>query len=108
VVPRLWQTELHSVALANTHFWLALVGQLTYNITMWIAGIQQGAMLKSMEPDGTLTYTFVETVTRIVPYWQMRTAGGVIFFVGVLIFTYNIAMTIRGSGKEIAAEEAYA
>jgi len=65
-------------------------------------------MLKQIGPDGSLAYTFVETVTRIVPYWKMRAAGGVIFFVGALLFTYNIFMTIARSKSEMAAEEAYA
>ncbi len=107
-VPRLWKTEIYSEPMANLHFWLALVGQLTYNITMWIAGIQQGAMLKQIGPDGSLAYTFVETVTRIVPYWKMRAAGGVLFFLGALLFAYNIFMTIARSRSEMAAEEAYA
>ena len=38
-----------AMKVANTHFWLVLVGQLMFSITMWITGIQQGALWKADE-----------------------------------------------------------
>jgi len=75
---------------------------------MWITGIQQGAMWKMTNPDGSLKYTFIETVTANYPYWQMRTIAGVIFVVGMLFFLYNIFMTIQKGKKELAAKLAAA
>jgi cytochrome c oxidase cbb3-type subunit 1 len=72
---------------------------------MWITGIQQGAMWKAINPDGTLKYTFIETLVRNYPYWQLRTLGGVIFTIGMLFFIYNIFMTIR-KGKALAVSRA--
>jgi cytochrome c oxidase cbb3-type subunit 1 len=103
VFPKIYKTNVYSVKLANTHFWLVFVGQLIYSISMWIAGVQQGAMLKMPNEDGTLAYTFVETVARLYPYWQLRTLGGVIFTIGMLVFIYNIVMTIR-TGRQNLAE----
>jgi cytochrome c oxidase cbb3-type subunit 1 len=105
VFPKVYNTTVHSVKLANTHFWLVFVGQLIYSISMWIAGVQQGAMLKMANEDGTLAYSFVETVARLYPYWQLRTVGGVIFTVGMLVFIYNIVMTIRTGRQNIASTE---
>jgi len=94
-VPKIYNTRIYSEKIANTHFWLVLVGQLVFSVTMWITGIQQGAMWKAATPEGTLTYTFVEGLAKNYPYWQMRTAAGVVFTVGMLFFIYNVAMTMR-------------
>ena len=49
--------------LANLHFWLVLVGQLIFSITMWITGIQQGWMWKATDAEGRLVYrNFVDTI----------------------------------------------
>ena len=103
VIPKIYKTEIYSEKLANIHFWLALVGQLTFSITMWITGIQQGAMWKAANADGTLKYTFMESVAKNYPYWQLRTLGGLIFAVGMLFFIYNVYMTARKGLQEQAA-----
>jgi len=95
IIPKIYNTQIYSVMVANIHFWLVLIGQLVFSITMWITGIQQGAMLKAVNADGNLQYTFVETLAKNYPYYHMRTAGGLIFTVGMLFFIYNIVMTMR-------------
>jgi cytochrome c oxidase cbb3-type subunit 1 len=94
VFPKIYNTEIFSVKLANTHFWLVFVGQLMYSFTMWIAGIQQSVMLKIFNADGTLAYTFMDTLVKIYPYWILRTVAGLIFTVGMVIFILNIVLTI--------------
>ncbi len=101
MVPRLSGRDLYSIKLANSHFWLIIVGQLLYTVTLWIAGIQQGAMWKATSADGSLTYSFLDSVTAMYPYWIIRFVGGVIYFVGILVFTYNIIKTMK-SPKEAA------
>ncbi|HXX82153.1 MAG TPA: cbb3-type cytochrome c oxidase subunit I, partial [Thermodesulfovibrionales bacterium] len=105
VIPKIYNTEIYSVKIANTHFWLVLIGQLIFSITMWITGIMQGTLWKAVTPDGSLKYTFVEVVAKSYPFWKMRTLGGVIFTVGMLFFIYNIYMTMR-KGKALAASQA--
>jgi len=95
MIPRITNRELYSVKLANTHFWLILVGQFTWTITMWIAGIQQGAMWKATNPDGSLMYNFLDTVTSLYPYYKIRFGAGVIYFIGILVFAWNLIMTVR-------------
>jgi cytochrome c oxidase cbb3-type subunit 1 len=97
MVPKVSNTELHSVKLANLHFWLILVGQLLFTVTMWIAGIQQGAMWKARNTDGSLTYSFLEVVTALYPYWKIRFLGGLVYFAGIVVFGYNLIMTVRKS-----------
>jgi cytochrome c oxidase cbb3-type subunit 1 len=94
VFPKIYNTEVFSVKLANTHFWLVFVGQLMYSFTMWIAGIQQSVMLKIFNDDGTLAYTFMDTLVKIYPFWILRTVAGLIFTVGMVIFILNIVLTI--------------
>ena len=57
VIPKIYGTEIYSEKLANAHFWLALVGQLLFSITMWITGIRQGWMWKATDEAGKLRYT---------------------------------------------------
>lgn len=100
MIPRITGKELHSVKLANLHFWLIMIGQLLFTVTLWIAGIQQGAMWKATNPDGSLTYSFLEAVTALYPYWKIRLIGGLIYFVGIVVFTYNLIMTVKGEGAK--------
>jgi cytochrome c oxidase cbb3-type subunit 1 len=95
MIPRISKTELYSIKLANLHFWLVLIGQLVYTVSMWIGGIQQGAMWKATNPDGSLAYSFLEAVVALYPYWMIRFAGGIIFFAGILVFAYNLIKTVR-------------
>jgi cytochrome c oxidase cbb3-type subunit 1 len=95
MIPRISRTELYSIKLANLHFWLVLIGQLVYTVSMWIGGIQQGAMWKATNPDGSLAYSFLEGVVALYPYWMIRLAGGLIFFVGIGVFAYNLIKTVR-------------
>lgn len=50
--------------------------------------------MKSTNVDGTLTYSFIETLVGNYPYWMARSVFGVIFIVGMLVFLFNFIMTI--------------
>ncbi len=52
-------------------------------------------MWRAMNDDGTLTYSFIETVKFNYPYYGLRLLGGVVFFSGMLIMAYNVWMTVR-------------
>ena len=76
LVPRIYGKNLFSIPLANLHFWLILTGQLMWSISLWIAGVLQAGMWTAMNPDGSLTYTFMETMVEMYPYWWARAGGG--------------------------------
>ena len=99
LVPRLWNTEIYSSKLVNWHFWLATIGIVIYIVAMWISGIMQGLMWRDYDEFGTLTYTFAESVAAMHPYYVMRTVGGFIYTVGVVVMLYNVVMTIRQAGS---------
>jgi heme/copper-type cytochrome/quinol oxidase subunit 1 len=93
-VPRLWKTELYSNKLATAHFWVSTIGLITYQVSMWVAGITQWAMWRAFEPDGRLTYPdFIETVVTLVPMYWVRALGGALYIAGMLMFAYNVYRT---------------
>ena len=99
LLPRLWSKPLHSVALANLHFWLGTVGILLYVGAMWTSGITQGVMLNATTEGGTvLAYpNFVETLNTIRPMMLMRVIGGGLYLVGWFLLVYNLWKTIAGA-----------
>ncbi len=99
LLPRLWNKPLHSVSLANTHFWVGTVGILLYVAAMWTSGITQGLMLNSTTEGGTLlTYpNFLETLNTIRPMMLFRVVGGGLYFMGWLMLAYNVYRTVKGA-----------
>ncbi len=94
LVPRLFQTKLHSKKLATTHFWIATIGIVLYVVSMWAAGITQGLMWRAFDDTGRLQYPdFLETVTRLIPMYWVRALGGALYVAGVLLAAYNIFRT---------------
>ncbi len=100
LIPKLFDTEIYSKALIETHFWVATVGIVLYITAMWISGIMQGLMWRAVNSDGTLTYSFVESVQAMHPFYIVRASGGALFLIGMLIMAYNIVRTI-GQGKAV-------
>jgi cytochrome c oxidase cbb3-type subunit 1 len=98
LVPRLWnRRELYSLKLVEWHFWVATLGIVLYITAMWISGIMQGLMWRSHNELGFLTFSFIETVEAMHPFYVIRALGGVFFLTGALIMVYNLIMTARGA-----------
>jgi cytochrome c oxidase cbb3-type subunit 1 len=95
-IPRLFgKTQMYSVKLMDAHFWIATIGIVLYVTSMWIAGVMQGLMWRAVNADGTLTYTFVESLKATYPYYAVRLAGGLMFLTGMLIMAWNVWCTVR-------------
>jgi cytochrome c oxidase cbb3-type subunit I/II len=108
LVPRLYGRELYSKNLANAHFWLGTMGVVFYYLALVVAGIIQGLMWREVNPDGSLHYTnFIETVNAIMPAYWFRLLGGTMYFVGVLIGSYNLWRTARGGAPVTTSIEVY-
>jgi cytochrome c oxidase cbb3-type subunit I/II len=104
-VPRLWKTELWSKRLATAHFWIATIGLILYQVSMWVAGITQWAMWRAFEPDGRLVYPdFIETVIKIVPLYWVRLVAALLFFAGLILLVWNVVKTIRSAPADFAVE----
>lgn len=95
LIPKLFDKEkMYSVALINTHFWLATLGTFIYIISMWFSGITQGLMWKALNDDGTLKYSFIESIVASQPFYVSRFIGGVIFLSGMILMVYNVYKTL--------------
>jgi cytochrome c oxidase cbb3-type subunit I len=98
LIPRLWgKSQMWSTRLIEVHFWIATIGVVLYIAAMWIAGVMQGLMWRATEPDGTLTYSFVEAVKATYPFYVIRLIGGIVFLAGVLLMAYNVFKTVVGA-----------
>jgi len=94
LIPRLFGKEaMFSTALVEIHFWIATIGVVLYIAAMWIAGVMQGLMWRAVNADGTLTYSFIESVERTYPFYYVRLLGGLLFFSGMLLMAYNVWKT---------------
>ncbi len=93
-VPLITGKRLHSNKLANTHFWLMLLGGLLYFVSLWIGGFIQGLQWND------ITIPFIDTVVYQQPYWAARAVAGVLIFAGVVLFFYNIVRTFTGEAAD--------
>src|SRR5690606_35670790 len=106
LVPVLFgQAEMYSVGLINLHFWMATIGTVLYIASMWVNGIAQGLMWRAFNTDGTLTYSFVESLEASYPVYYVRLLGGFIFFAGMLVMAYNVWRTLDDSKETAIAAE---
>ncbi|HYA20694.1 MAG TPA: cytochrome-c oxidase, cbb3-type subunit I [Burkholderiales bacterium] len=97
LIPRLFgENKMYSVRLIALHFWIATLGVVLYISAMWIAGVTQGLMWRAINPDGTLTYSFVESVKATYPFYGIRLLGGILFLAGMFIMAYNVFKTVVG------------
>jgi len=98
LIPRLFgKPEMWSKQLIEVHFWVATIGIVLYIAAMWIAGVMQGLMWRAVNADGTLTYTFVESVKATYPYYVIRFTGGLLYLSGMILMAINLYMTARDS-----------
>ncbi|MBK6937928.1 MAG: cytochrome-c oxidase, cbb3-type subunit I [Chitinophagaceae bacterium] len=107
MIPKMWGTNLYSKKLATNHFWLGTIGIILYAVPLYWAGFEQSIMWKQFNPEGTLKFEFMQTVTNIIPMYIARSIGGALYLTGALMMVYNIWKTIA-QGKFIANEEAEA
>jgi len=100
LVPKVFDKgEMYSIKLIDTHFWIATIGIVLYISSMWIAGVMQGLMWRAVNADGTLTYSFVESLEATYPYYTVRFIGGLLFLTGMFIMAYNVWKTIYSDAK---------
>lgn len=105
LVPRLFNTKLYSVKMANAHFWLSTTGMLFFAVPLYFAGFTQSLMWKEFTADGFLKYpNFIETVVQILPMYFLRAFGGTLYLTGVILMIINVRKTVS-AGTFVASEE---
>ena len=97
------QGRMYSTNLVNVHFWLATIGTVLYIVSMWISGVMQGLMWRAVNADGTLTYSFVESLEASYPFYFVRFIGGVFFLTGMFIMAYNVIRTVKAPKDSLPA-----
>ena len=102
LIPRLYGQKIYSEKLIEVHFWTSTIGIVLYIASMWVSGIMQGLMWRAVNDDGTLTYSFVESVQAMHPFYIIRFLGGALFLVGTMVMVYNLWRTIS-QGKPVTA-----
>ena len=107
VIPRIYKTKLYSMKMASTHFWLGTIGIIFYAIPMYFSGFVQGGMWTEFNADGNLKYEFIDTVTKIMDMYRIRSVGGMFYLAGAILMAYNLRKTMK-SGSLVADEEAEA
>ncbi len=95
--------RMYSSKLVNVHFWLATIGTVLYIVSMWISGVMQGLMWRAVNSDGTLTYSFVESIEASYPFYFVRFIGGCFFVTGMLIMAYNVFRTVKAPKESLPA-----
>jgi len=106
--PRLYNTKLWSVRLANWHFWIALLGMMFYVVPMYWSGITQGMMWKQFTNEGFMQWpNFLETVVQLIPMYRLRAIGGSLYIIGAFMMAFNLWRTAR-SGQFAPDTEAQA
>jgi cytochrome c oxidase cbb3-type subunit 1 len=94
LIPRMFgRTRMFSTRAIELHFWVATIGIVLYIAAMWIAGVMQGLMWRALHPDGTLVYSFVESVKATFPFYVIRLCGGLLYLGGMLIMVWNVIKT---------------
>ena len=98
LIPRMFgKDKMFSMRAVELHFWIATIGIVLYIAAMWIAGVMQGLMWRAVNPDGTLVYSFVESVKATYPFYVIRLGGGLLYLGGMLIMAWNVVMTVKGA-----------
>ena len=98
LLPRLTGNEkMYSVKAIDLHFWLHTLGVVFYIASMWIAGVAQGLMARATNADGTLTYSFVESLIVTYPFYLIRLGGGLLVLSGMAVMAWNTWKTFAAS-----------
>jgi cytochrome c oxidase cbb3-type subunit 1 len=101
LVPSMFKRErIYSNKLVEVHFWLALAGTVIYVFAMWNSGVIQGLMWRTYDEAGTLSYSFLESLDAMHPYYIVRAFGGLLFLLGAITALFNVVMTIRMPAME--------
>jgi cytochrome c oxidase cbb3-type subunit I len=103
LVPRLYgRPSMHSMRAIEVHFWISTIGIVLYIASLWIAGVMQGLMWRSINEDGSLTYTFVESVKASIPFYIIRFVGGLMYLSGMGIMAWNVFKTVQAGRAQDA------
>ena len=85
---------MYSVKAIEIHFWTATIGIVIYMAAICFRTVMQVLMWRAINPDGTLTYTFVESVKATFPFYFLRLMGGLLYLTGMVVMLWNVWKTL--------------
>jgi cytochrome c oxidase cbb3-type subunit 1 len=101
MAPRvLGRAEMHSAKAMELHFWLHTTGTLIYVVAMWASGVTAGLMWRATEPDGSLTYAFIDSLLAIKPLYMARWSGGLLVWLGMWVMAWNLWRTAADARRK--------
>jgi cytochrome c oxidase cbb3-type subunit I len=99
LIPRLLNTAWYSEKLLEWHYWLSTVGIVLMSFDLIVLGPFQGFSWASLLP-------WDASIDVSIPFWAVRLVAGVLMFMGLLVFAFNIVGTYvsaRSQARELAA-----
>lgn len=103
LLPRATGKRPYNLAM-GIHFWFAFIGVAIYIVALSIGGTLQGLSWIAGDP-------FIQSVVEQAAYWQWRAVGGILMFLGHLVFAFNVWTMTYGRAPTMdraLAEEASA
>ncbi len=98
LIPKLVNRPLYSMQLAERHFWTALIGAAVYVMAMWLSGIAESFIWKSLSYDENthklLQMSWNSIADNLRIFRIFRSVSGGLFMVGYALFLYNMARTV--------------
>jgi len=58
-------------------------------------------MWRAYDEGGALSYSFIESVEAMLPYYAARTLGGALFLTGAVLCALNCRATMRAAGDKV-------
>jgi len=87
--PKVTGRKLYKPSLAWTSYVLLVLGfYVFYFLPITAAGLVEGYIWQSLAP-------FAESVIYAKPFWFTRVIGGYLIYLALLIFAYQLVMTVR-------------
>lgn len=111
-IPRICKKPLWSEKMADWHFVFALLGSVVMFVSLWMGGFHQGLMWADWGTGSSYAQfhenvshiPFLATIETMWWWWFARMIGGVLIFVGCIIFVLNMMNTIILPIPEVSAE----
>ncbi|MFO0914309.1 MAG: cbb3-type cytochrome c oxidase subunit I [Pirellulales bacterium] len=88
LIPRLLHRPWYSQRLCEYHFWLSAGGLCVMALDLILLGVFQGYWWASLLP-------WRDSVDGSQPFWITRVFAGLVMFFALLVFLYNLFMTLR-------------
>jgi len=73
---------------------------LQAGLVVWASGITAGEMWRARMPDGSLAYSFLQSLIAIKPFYVTRWLGGCLILTGMFVMAGNMWISARNARRE--------